>query len=625
VRRLPVLARLCALLTFASVALAPVEAVVVATASASATSGTSAKNSLLLLFDASGSMRESAGGGLTKIAAAKRALNDVVRQLPATSNVGLRVYGATKDHGCDDTTLVHPVTQLDRAGLRAAIRGFQPRGDTPIGASLRAAAKDLADKPGRKTIVLVSDGEDTCTPPSTCAVARELKRQGVDLRVESIGFRVNAVARAQLSCVAKVTGGSYYDAPDSRALTGQLEALSLRAFRTFTPLGTPITGTPDAAGAPAMAPGAWVDELAPGETRTYTIDVPDGAVPVVNGALIAGATQPRLGLPENFLVIISAPDGSECARGASSQTVRSFTAGATATGPRAAAGSGSPCTEPGRRIVSAQRQLDDGQGTNTVELLYSQLGSPDPSAPPAAAVQPGPAGGATGTPTSVRGGTSYDDAPPLGPGSWQDTLRASETIYYRVPVGWGQRLTVTAQFTSLTAGQGLKGSMQPVLEVHDALRVDPHNRKVVQLAGAAPMSVSIKTPPVTAPATATDPVAPFKIAGDEYVVLNGAKLLGADSVAAARVRLTLAVDGAQVEGPRLAVAGAASTTSPSPTATASPSASRSAQPDDTPSSDATPAQDGSGVPGWLWAFLGVAAPAVVGGVVAVTRRRAPRS
>jgi hypothetical protein len=73
------------------------------------------------------------------------------------------------------------------------------------------------------------------------------------------------------------------------------------------------------------------------------------------------------------------------------------------------------------------------------------------------------------------------------------------------------------------------------------------------------------------------------------------------------------------------VAGAASTTSPSPTATASPSASRSAQPDDTPPSGAAPAEDGSRVPVWLWAFLGVAALAVVGGVVAVIRRRAPRS
>ena len=251
--------------------------------------------------------------------------------------------------------------------------------------------------------MLVSDGEDTCTPPSPCEVARDLRKQGVDLRVEAIGFQVGSAARDQLACVAKATGGSYYDAPDSRALTGQLQALSLRAFRSYEPLGVPITGTPDAAGAPEMTPGAWVDELAPGETRTYAIDVTDGAVPVVNGALIAGATQPRLAGPENFLVRITDEQGNECARGSSSQSSETFTAAATATGARAVEGSGAPCTEPGPRLLQVQRQFDGGEGVNTVEILFSEIGEPDESADPAPAIEPGPAGGAAARPGAGPG------------------------------------------------------------------------------------------------------------------------------------------------------------------------------------------------------------------------------
>ena len=204
--------------------------------------------------------------------------------------------------------------------MRKSIKGFSPRGDTPIGESLKAAAGDLKDAPGRKTVVLVSDGEDNCAPPQPCEVARDLAKQGLDLRVEAIGFQVGAEARKQLACIAKVTGGSYYDAPDAQALGGQLQALSLRAFRPFEPLGTPITGSADPATAPEMTPGAWVDELAPGESRSYAVEVTEGAVPVVNAALIAGATQPRLGGPENFIVTLNDPDGAECARGLSSQT-----------------------------------------------------------------------------------------------------------------------------------------------------------------------------------------------------------------------------------------------------------------------------------------------------------------
>ena len=105
----------------------------------------------------------------------------MVRQLPATSNVGLRVYGASKDHGCDDTTLVHPVTPLDRSGLRAAIRGFQPRGDTPIGRSLRAAATDLADKPGALADVTEARRSD--------AAQKELVRQN-EILLQEVRHRV---------------------------------------------------------------------------------------------------------------------------------------------------------------------------------------------------------------------------------------------------------------------------------------------------------------------------------------------------------------------------------------------------------------------------------------------------
>ncbi|MFT4011212.1 MAG: VWA domain-containing protein, partial [Nocardioidaceae bacterium] len=48
---------------------------------------------MILVLDSSGSMKEDAGGGQSKIAAAKSALRSVVDGLPEDAEVGLRVFG----------------------------------------------------------------------------------------------------------------------------------------------------------------------------------------------------------------------------------------------------------------------------------------------------------------------------------------------------------------------------------------------------------------------------------------------------------------------------------------------------------------------------------------------------
>src|SRR5690606_18077884 len=121
---------------------------------------------LELVLDSSGSMKESAGGGLTKIEAAKKALHSVTDGLPDGSNVGLRVYGATvysrKDPGgCGDSQQVLRIGPVDEAALHAEIDRYKPYGETPIAGSLKQAAKDLGSK-GKRSSVLVSDGEETC-------------------------------------------------------------------------------------------------------------------------------------------------------------------------------------------------------------------------------------------------------------------------------------------------------------------------------------------------------------------------------------------------------------------------------------------------------------------------------
>lgn len=228
---------------------------------------------VLLVLDASGSMRADDGTGRSKLDAAKEALLRLVEELPDGTQVGLRVYGHRvprsqgRTAGCGDTELVAPVAPLDRARLRTAIQGFEANGYTPIGASLRAALNDMPGT-GPRTVVLISDGIDTCAPPDPCSVATELTSGGVELRVESIGFQVDAAAAEQLRCISEVTGGAFRSVDDSAGL--------LRALREYRVVGTAITGGEGPEDALVLEAGTYRDTLVVGEERWYAVDLEPG-------------------------------------------------------------------------------------------------------------------------------------------------------------------------------------------------------------------------------------------------------------------------------------------------------------------------------------------------------------
>lgn len=217
---------------------------------------------VLLMLDSSGSMKDADPSGGTKMDAAKKALIHALDSVPSNAEVGLRVYGADVDGNgapgsCTDSRLAHPVGALDKAGLTSAINQFQPRGDTPIAYALKEGAKDLGDS-GKRHIILVSDGEETCSP-DPCQEIRELIAGGVSLQIDTVGFGVEDKARQQLACMAEAGGGSYYDAKDAKSLDSSLQRLGARTARGFTVEGTPVQGTDIPAGAPVLAPGQYTD------------------------------------------------------------------------------------------------------------------------------------------------------------------------------------------------------------------------------------------------------------------------------------------------------------------------------------------------------------------------------
>ena len=188
---------------------------------------TSDKRTVLIVFDASGSMEEKIRGE-TKIHIAKRVLEDVLLKADSGVNVGLRVYGLSEPTGnpyfdCSDSKLlVFPETNNRRA-IVSEIYKVLPRGFTPITYSLSQAVQDLAPYNGEKSVILISDGLETCGG-DPCQLAQDINNSNIDLKIDVVGFGVKDdwAAQQQLKCIALNTKGKYFSAESADELANGL-------------------------------------------------------------------------------------------------------------------------------------------------------------------------------------------------------------------------------------------------------------------------------------------------------------------------------------------------------------------------------------------------------------------
>ena len=200
-------------------------------------------------------------GGQTRMDAAKQATTEFVSEAPKDAQLGLVTYGtgtgssdAEKEAGCRDITVLAKPGEKPSDALKNEVNGLQPRGYTPIGNSL-LKANELLPKDGKRSIVLVSDGIDTCAPPPVCDVAKQLKEQGTDLVVHTIGFMVDDAARAELTCVANVTGGTYADASSKESLKATLTKAATRTAVGYQAAQKTIEFTPNQGDAQTLEVG----------------------------------------------------------------------------------------------------------------------------------------------------------------------------------------------------------------------------------------------------------------------------------------------------------------------------------------------------------------------------------
>ena len=566
---------------------------------------------VLLLLDVSGSMNEKISSGGTKFTAAKKALKQVAAALPAGTQVGLRVYGSRiaepksqNAKACTDSELVLPIGPLNRSRMEKAVDSFTAKGETPIAYSLRQSVDDLGSS-GKRVLILISDGEESCSG-DPCPTARKLARSGVDLQFNAVGLEVGGKARKQLQCIAKAGDGNYYDAGDSAALQDVVRRLTERALRPFEVSGIPVKGTPDPDDAPVIEPGQYRDRYdVSNEPRYYTIDRTPGSIVTAS----IGTVVKPFGLynADSWSLELTTLQGEVCAStqsGSGSLSAASVYGGAVRSAYALAYGQKPPpgCADDPQLRWSLARQAPGGGADDAlVELVVTEE-------PPVSnlADLPGSVADYDGKGRDVTtkkpvqevvGGSGYSNAPVITAGSWSDTVTVGETVIYRVPLDYGQRVRATVDAPAGPEDAGLEegfsvtthlGLYSPARTAMTQLYANASAEEPAHLTAASP-EIRVRNRETPLPANGNVALveqdrSTASVAGDYFIGIKLDPIQASLTGRAMSIRLHVAVDGQPTGQPRYAGAAASST----PQSTATPAATPSSPAPTTPAA-ASPA------------------------------------
>ncbi len=192
---------LCRALLLAAVAL-------VSTAATAGDAADTCQSDAMIVFDASGSMGTTDYAlKLPRIARVKKSMATVLPEVAPLRRLGLIVYGEGAYNDCDSIDLRMKPTPEAAAPMLDVIRGINPRGRTPLTRSVELAADALDYRNKPATVVLLTDGEETCGG-DPCRSAKALKAAAKDLTIHVIGYREQGGYFAA-RCMSDQTGGKY--------------------------------------------------------------------------------------------------------------------------------------------------------------------------------------------------------------------------------------------------------------------------------------------------------------------------------------------------------------------------------------------------------------------------------
>ena len=184
------------------------------------------KPGTMLVLDASGSMWGQIDG-VNKITIARDVVGEILSDFPADQPLGFVTYGHRERGQCSDIqTIIEPAPDTAHEIIKI-VNELNPRGMTPMTDAVIAAAQSLRHTEQKATVILISDGIETCNP-DPCAAARALADVGIDFTAHVIGFDVKGEAEAlmQMQCIAEETGGRFLTADNADELSAALQEVT---------------------------------------------------------------------------------------------------------------------------------------------------------------------------------------------------------------------------------------------------------------------------------------------------------------------------------------------------------------------------------------------------------------
>jgi len=164
-----------------------------------------------------------------KIDIAREVLGKLINEIPDGINTGVTVFGHRKENDCNDIEDISPFGVMDKQKTLDAINGVTPVGKTPLTDSISHVAEILKNYTGPKTVVLISDGMEACDK-DPCAKTKELKEQGLDVRLHVIGLDVTEKEAEQLHCIADAGSGKYFQVSHTDELLTSLAVVQSSAL-----------------------------------------------------------------------------------------------------------------------------------------------------------------------------------------------------------------------------------------------------------------------------------------------------------------------------------------------------------------------------------------------------------
>ena len=240
---------------------------------------------VMVVMDSSGSMWGQIDGR-SKRDIAREAVRAMVDSNPDLGSAGLIAYGHRRKGDCKDIELMR--SPGARVPLADAVDKLVPVGKTPLTAAVETAADALKIEENRATVILVTDGIETCDA-DPCAAGLSLEERGIDFTTHVIGFGLSADEGRQVACLAEETGGRYIEASNAGELSEALKSVA-EAVESGPPEAATATASIDGPETVEIGDSFSVSWDGPGTESDYVDIVPTGYKPT-SGELSYGYTR----------------------------------------------------------------------------------------------------------------------------------------------------------------------------------------------------------------------------------------------------------------------------------------------------------------------------------------------